>query len=170
MRVKLGRNLTFLVTFLIPIAVKLTNVVSHPCEHGGALAFNNTRRKHGCRLTTQTRLKHGCGHWFTNTTFSFQTANLIVLILRHSVGVVILDTDTLWTKSHGIGGSYADSVTVAGDDELIDAFITLILVSLWGLKTSCKQSENTEVTWHVKYKNRQTFKFIHICYQIGFSF
>ena len=34
MREKLGRNLTFFVTFLNPIAVNLTNVVSHPCKHG----------------------------------------------------------------------------------------------------------------------------------------
>ena len=29
----------------------------------------------------------------------FSTANLIGLILRHNVGVIILDTDTLWTQT-----------------------------------------------------------------------
>ena len=97
MRVKLGRYLTFLVTFLNPIAVNLTNVVSHLCKHGGTQAFYKT--------------KHGRRHWFAITPVSFQTAILIGLILRHNVGVIILDTDT----SHGIGGSYAESVTVAWD-------------------------------------------------------
>ena len=41
MRVKLSRNLIFLVTFLNPIAVNLTNVISHSCKHGGTQAFYN---------------------------------------------------------------------------------------------------------------------------------
>ena len=51
------------------------------------------------RFTTQTRLKHGRLHWFAITSASLQTANLIGLILRHNVGVIILDTDTLWTQT-----------------------------------------------------------------------
>ena len=67
---KFGRNLTILVTFLNPIAVHLTNVLSMDARH-----------------------------WFAITSVSFQTANLIGLILHHNVGVIILDTDTLWTQT-----------------------------------------------------------------------
>ena len=93
MRVRLGRNLTFLVTFLNLIAVNSTNIVSHPRKHGGAQAFYNTLMyKHV--LINQGRL-----HWFVISSVSFQIANLIGLILRHNVGVIILDTDTLWTQT-----------------------------------------------------------------------
>ena len=47
-------------------------------------------------------------------------SSLIVLILHHNEGVIILDTDTLWTQnSHGKGGSYAESVTLALDDLVV---------------------------------------------------
>ena len=46
------------------------------------------------RFTTQTRFKHGRSHWFASTSVSFQTADLIGLILHHNVGMIILDTDT----------------------------------------------------------------------------
>ena len=48
------------------------------------------------RFTTQTHLQHGRRHRFAITSVSFQTA--IGLIFRHNVGVIILDTDTLWTQ------------------------------------------------------------------------
>ena len=51
------------------------------------------------RFTTQTRLKHGRRHRFDITSVSFQTASLIGRILRHNVGMIILDTDTLWTQT-----------------------------------------------------------------------
>ena len=51
------------------------------------------------RFTTLTDLKHGRRYWFAITSVSFQTAHLIGLILRHNVGVIILDTDTLWTQT-----------------------------------------------------------------------
>ena len=50
-------------------------------------------------FTTQTRLKHERRHRFAITSVSFQAANFIGLILRHSVGLIILDTDTLWTQT-----------------------------------------------------------------------
>ena len=59
--------------------VNVTNVISHLCKHGGAQAFYNTN-------TTQ--------EWAPPL-----TANLIGLILRHNVGVIIFDTDTLWTQT-----------------------------------------------------------------------
>ena len=51
------------------------------------------------RFTTQTRLKHGRRHRFAITSVPLQTANLIGPILRHNVGVIILDTDTSYAKS-----------------------------------------------------------------------
>ena len=33
------------------------------------------------------------------TSVSFQTANLVGLILHHNVGLIIFDTDTLWTQT-----------------------------------------------------------------------
>ena len=88
MRVQLGRNSTFLVTFLNCIAVNLTNVVSHPCKHGGAKVFHNTN-------TYKAWMPPLICHYSR----FFSTANLIGLILRHNVGVINLDTDTLWTQT-----------------------------------------------------------------------
>ena len=48
------------------------------------------------RFTTKSRLKHGRRNSFA---VSFQTAYLIGLILRHNVGVIILDIDILWTQT-----------------------------------------------------------------------
>ena len=46
------------------------------------------------RFTSKTRR-----YWFAITSVSFQTANLIGLLLRHNVGVIFLETDTLWTQT-----------------------------------------------------------------------
>ena len=88
MRVKLVRNLTFLVTFLNPNTINLTKVVSHPCKHGGAQVFYNTNT-----------YKAWTPQLICNYFRFFSTANLIGLILRHNVGMIILDTDTLWTQT-----------------------------------------------------------------------
>ena len=85
---KAWSELSFLVTFLNPIAVNLTNVVSHPCKHGGAQVFYNTNT-----------YKAWTPQLICNYFRFFSTANLIGLILRHNVGMIILDTDTLWTQT-----------------------------------------------------------------------
>ena len=51
------------------------------------------------RFTTQTLLKHGHRHCIDLFPVFFQPAYLNSLIVRHSVGVIILDTDILWTQT-----------------------------------------------------------------------